>query len=337
MTGSSPARDAGTRVRRLVLRLLMLAGLTAAGWLTGMVLAGTASADTGPHITINLPGLGNGKPTQDSREQDSREQDSREQDSREQGSREQKISRTPQGPGLGLGGVVNGLLGAVNSTVNTTVKTVNTTVKTTVQTVTSTLSTVTATVNHTVGSVVHCVSEIPQKVVTPVVKQTLPSVAPVVEETVDDILEPTPTHSGSATSETPATTARTEAAPGAPAAPAVAPEAAQQPAVVEHPHAQTPHRTALQTVTNPATVVERLTPADDGPGPLPVPSAPSAPATPAPSVSSGNDGGHSARGVLAVFAPQYRLAPPPLLGRLERGDPVAARGRTAGLPVTTPD
>ncbi len=331
MTGSSPARDAGTRVRRLVLRLLMLVGLTAAGWLTGIALAGIASADTGPHITINLPGLGGSKPTQDSREQDSREQDSR-----EQGSREQKISHTPQGQGLGLGSVVNSLLGTVNTTVNTTVQTVTTTVQTTVHTVTSTLSTVTATVNHTVGSVVHCVSEIPQKVVTPVVKQTLPSVVPVVEETVDDILEPTPTHNGSATSETSAT-ARTEAAPVAPAAPAAAPETAQQPAVVEHPHAQNVTRTALQTVTNPATVVERLTPADNGPSPLPAPSAPSAPATPAPSFSSGNDGGHSARGVLAVFAPQYRLAPPPLLGRLERGDPVAARGRTAGLPVTTPD
>jgi hypothetical protein len=272
----------------------MLTGLTAVAWLAGVLLAGTASADTGgTHANTNKPANHGNQ-------------------------------------GLGLGGLVGDLLGTVGNTVGT----VTTTVTNTVTTVTNTVSVVTNTVTTTVDHVVNSVTKLPEKVLpqngsTPVIE---------IDLRLPVLLPDTTSAKTSKTTKTVADTVRAETP--AVAAPEVAPTAIEAEPVTEYPHAASSRmeRPKAQEVAHPTSkTAEQAAPADRGPSPLPSPSSPVAPAAPCPSFSSGNYGGAGARGALATLTPQTRLAPPPLVGRLDRAHPVAERGHTPGLPVTTPD
>lgn len=299
VASSGPARGAGTRLRRLVVRLLLLAGFTAATWLAGVLLAGSASAD------IRLPGLPVTVDISSPMDQPKPKQ---------------------QQSNQGLGGLVGGLLGTVTNTVGTTVTTVTTTVNTTVNVVT-----------NTVTNVVDTVTQIPPKVLPP--SNGRPGLPPLLPgNPVKDILSP-PNNSDSGDNETAQRDATIAPAPAA-VAPAVAPALVQAEPTTQHPLLRKESRSTTRHETRPVRVgntEEKAAPADPRPRPLPAPAAPAAPAAPGPSFSPGNDGGSGARGVLAILTPQTRVAPPALLDRLQRQHPVAERGRTAGLPVTSPD
>jgi hypothetical protein len=282
----------------------MLAGLTTAAWLAGVLFAGTASAETpGPHINVNVPQANT------------------------------PAAKNSQGDS-GLGGLVGGLLGTVGNTVGT----VTNTVTQTVNTVTNTVNAVTNVVGTTVSHVVTTVVEIPQHVLPNNGSSPGLDLSPLLPgKPVTDILKPAPTHTASG-----ASVATTQTMTRSETPPVAVPAATEAVQATDHPRTQNATHLVRSTtggnVTRQnSTTLEKAAPADRGPSPLPSPSAPAAPVAPAPSFSSGNDGGSGARGVLATLTPQTRLAPPPLLGRLERAHPVAERGRTPGLPVTTPD
>ncbi|WP_132111402.1 hypothetical protein [Actinocrispum wychmicini] len=321
MARSGPARDAGARLRRVVLRFLALAGFTALGWLAAVLLAGAASADTGvPQTNVNAV-QPHSSPTK-------------------------KPARNGGNPGL-VGGLVGGVLNTVDTTVGNVTTTVTNTVGAVTTTVTNTVGAVTTTVTNTVGAVTDALHQV-ITTVTDLPQHILPgggqsgggiTLPPLVQDPVNDLLKPS-APKASKTTATEQPTARVEAL--APVAETVAETPAPELTLVAEPQ----HSHSLR-VASPDTghsdvhkanrAHERAAPGGNGPSPLPSPSGPMAPAAPGPSFSSGNSSGSGARGALAAVTPQARLAPPPLVGRLDRAHPVAERGHTPGLPVTTPD
>jgi hypothetical protein len=292
-------------------RLLLLTGCTAAAWAAGVLLAGTASADTGFPVSIDAPYISVNTPAA-------------------------PLKKPAQITGQGRGGLVGGLLGTVTNTVTNAVSTVTATVKAVTATVTTTVKTATTTVNN-VGNTV---TDIPHKVLPPSDAIGLPPLLPGVGSKIA-ILKPTPSRSGSSASEAVqrgggiATVAAPDAAPAAVETPLAAEE--RSPAQFETRTARPSSGNVVVRVRQVGNMLEKAAPVDRGPSPMPSPTTPMAPVAPSPSFYSGNDGGAGLRGVLATLVPQSRLAPPPLLSRLDRQHPVAERGRTPGLPVTSPD
>lgn len=311
MARSGPASVAGTRLRRVVLRLVALAGFTALGWLTAVLLASTASADTGSQhgdtTTPHSPAAKNS-------------------------------GRNSGNQGL-LGGLLNGVVGTVGNTVGNVTNVVSNTVGTVTNTVTNTLG--------TVGNVVSSVADLPNHVLPDSQGKkgggiSLPSL--ITDNPVTDLLSPVlPKSSGkTTTAAAEQVTARVDQPAAAPVVAAPAPVVEVTP-LAEPAHFRNVTHTVVRTddrqvdVQQARGAVEHAAPGGDGPSPLPSPSSPLAPATPCPSFSSGNHGGSGARGVLSTLAPQSLIAPPPLVGRPNRAYPAAERGHTPGLPVTTPD
>nr|CEL12717.1 hypothetical protein [Kibdelosporangium sp. MJ126-NF4] len=316
VAGSGQAHGADTTLRRLVMRFLLLAGFTAAGWLATVVLTGgTASADL---ITLpKVPGL----------------------------SSDQAKSSTPKDES-GHGDLVGGLLGGVTSTVNNTLATVTTTVTSTVDMVTKTVETTVNGVTKTVTTVVDEVAKVPGKVLTPQPPSNNDDHdGSLLPKPVTDLLTPQPktpsqgkdTITDRAANETAVETAAPAATPVVVVAPTVTAEALEP----EHPRLlQEARRTQELVAPAPAvralTTAQKVAPADNTPGPRPGPQAPVAPATPAPTASAGGNGGSDVRAILAVLTPQTLLTPPQ--AGLPRSDESFAEvGRSAGLPATPPD
>jgi hypothetical protein len=326
-TSSGPAHSVGTRLTRLALRLLLLAGCTAAAWLAGVLLAGSASADTGLPISINVPQLNVGQLSVPRVELNTAPA--------KKPAAKSTATKAASQDDQGLGGLVGGLLSTVTSTVNNVTTTV-----------TNTVGTVTTVVSSTVNNVVTTVTTLPQHVLPPSGSNGGIGLPPLLPDSndgtlVSPILKPAPSHTGSSATEA---AQRSNDAPAAIAeAPEVAPAAVEStPAVeAEHPHVQPESRPlrplTTREVRQAGNTHEKAAPADRGPNPMPTPTAPMTPVAPSSSFSSNNDGGAGARNALATLTSQTRLAPPPLLGRLDRQHPVAERGRTPGLPVTSPD
>jgi len=227
------------------------------------------------------------------------------------------------------------LLNTVGGTVQTVTTTVTSTVNTTVTNTVGLVANTVTTVTKTVDDVVHTVTELPQHV--------LPD---------GGLLSPSqpenPVTSGSQKPKSSSKTSAEQVRVDAPAVVVAAPEtatadaAAVEAAPVVAPQDVRTHavRSVVENVTRATgSAAEHAAPAGrGGPGPLPGPSRPVAPAAPCPGFSAGNDGGAGARGVLAaVLSSQTPFAAPPPAGRLGRDRPVAERGHTPGLPVTSPD
>lgn len=329
VTGSGQARGADTMLRRLVLRFLMVAGFTAAGWLAGVLLtAGTASAD--PVSVPRVPGVGIAGASGDQHKS-------------------------------GHGDLVGGLLGGVTSTLDSTLTSVTTTVSTVTTTVTNTVTATVDTVNQTVehldkavSSVVEQVAQVPSKVLEPLPAGDSDTGGDtgggsggghggdsLLPKPVTDLLSPHPKTSSPAkeAERAPAAALAPPAASAAPAAALAAGPTAVAPA--EHPRQlQEPRRAAKQAVTPPPARSSASThmagPGDRSPGPLPGPQSPVSPAAPAPSAAASGTGGSDARSVLAVLVPQTQLAAP--RAGLPLGDETFAEvSRSAGLPATPPD
>lgn len=329
VTGSGQARGACAMLRRLVMRLLLLTGFTAAGWLASVLLmSGTASADL-----IKLPELpGITSAPQQSAQQQSAPQQSAQQSTRQPAKPAKKVS---SGQG---GGLVGGLLGGVVSTVNTTVSTVTTTVTNTVNTVTKTVTSTVSGVKKTVTTVVDRVTDSPQSTPGDDGDNSL------LPEPVVDLLTPDPKSDTDTTTDSNTARGTVETTAAEVPAPVVAATEPPAPAVTEAPVTERPrvqHHEVRRTqaTAHPVrvgSIQEKVAPADKSPGPMPGPSAPVAPAAPAPTASAGGNGGSDARGLLAVLTPHSALAPPQA-GLVPREHTRTETGRCAGLPATAPD
>jgi hypothetical protein len=301
-------------VRRVVVRLLAVAGFAACAWIVGVLLtSASASADTGPTGRSTTDSSTSGKSTAGS------------------GSR---------AGSEGLGGLVGGLLNTVGGTVQTVTTTVTSTVNTTVTNTVGLVANTVTTVTKTVDNVVHTATELPQHVLSGGGGDDGGLLSPLLHENpvTSGLLKP------KSSSKTTAEQVRVDAPAVVVAAPETAPgEAAPvEAAPVVAPQDVRTHavRSVVENVTRATgSAAEHAAPAGRGaPGPLPGPGRPVAPAAPCPGFSAGNDGGAGARGVLAaVLSSQTPFAAPPLAGRLGRDRPVAERGHTPGLPVTSPD
>ncbi|ONI73162.1 hypothetical protein ALI144C_45335 [Actinosynnema sp. ALI-1.44] len=319
VTGSGQARGAGTTLRRLVVRFVMLAGFTAVGWLaTTLLTSGTASAD--PTGLLKIPGI-----TADQ-------------------SQHQKPARAPakKSGKSGTGGLVDGLLSQVTSTVDNTLVTVTTTVTSTVDTVTKTVVTTVDGVVKTVTTVVGGVAQIPSEILTPQPSDDGDTGDPLPDKVKDLLKQKAPSQQPKDTAahaavETPAVAVAPAAEPAAaPTAPAVDAPVTEHPRLRQEARRTTQLSAAPVPQTKPVAVAHMVAPGDNTPGPRPGPSAPIPPAAPAPTASAGGNGGSDGRSALAVLTPHTPLVAPQA-GLPHRDEAFAEVSRSAGLPATPPD
>lgn len=302
----------GRVTRRVLVKLVVAAGIAAAGWLlAGALGGGTASADDSPLDIGHSPS---------------------------HIQRTAKGDKQPQGPGLVgtlTGGVVNPVVGTVGNVTGTVTGALPQPLGTTLQnTVTKVTGTVTAATGQLAATADGLVRPIAGGLVQPIVDQV---VAPVIKP-VTTVLTPAPAHRS--------TKPAVPAAPSAPTSPATPPAAPAQPPAPQAAATQTEpatvvvkdaalHQASARTAAQLTDDVQRSAVHADGksgqPAPLPdLPGGDSGTATPA--HDNGGTGKSAPEGTSSVATASRFTSP-----GLSTGHALDDNSREAALPTTSPD